>query len=153
MRVLWTVAVAALCTLAVEAYADTVYLKNGETVWGREVTEEGETVIVVRPSGTLRFPKRDVSRIERERTSIPKHYEPPTTGGGARDEGQTPARPATPPAAPAASAPEAPAPGQTPQTTVPAVTPPAAAGPSQLTPTALPPPPPPPTLIQPIQPR
>jgi hypothetical protein len=152
MRVLWTVVVAALCTLAAEAYADTVYLKSGETVWGREVTEEGDTVIVVRPSGTRRFPKRDVSRIERERMSIPKHYEPPTAVGGTRDEGRTPDRPATPPAAPSTSAAEAPAPGQTPPTKAPAAAPPAVTGPSQLTPTALPPPPPP-TLIQPIQPR
>ena len=152
MRVLWAITVAALCVLAAEAYADTVHLKNGETVWGREVTEEDETVIVVRPSGTLRFPKRDVTRIERERMSIPQHYEPPTAGGAARDEGQAPARPATPPAAPAASAADAPAPGQAPQTKAPAVAPPAVAGPSQLTPTALPPPPPP-ALIQPIQPK
>ncbi len=145
MKRLWTVTVAALFALGAEAYADTVYLKNGESVWGREVTEDGETVIVVRPSGTLRFPKRDVKKIERERMSIPKHYEPPTAQGASRDEGRTADRPATPPAAPAASGAEKSAPPPAPTTTAPAEAPPAVAGPSRLAPTVLPPPPPPPS--------
>jgi hypothetical protein len=142
MKLLWAFTVAALCALVAEAYADTVYLKNGDTVWGREITEEGETVIVVRPSGTLRFPKRDVNRIERERMSIPQHYDPPTVGGAARDEGQIPARPGAPAAVP--TSPATPAPAQAPATTTgPAQAPPAVAGPSRLTPTVLPPPSPP----------
>jgi hypothetical protein len=144
MKLLWAVTVAALCALVAEAHADTVYLKSGDTVWGREVTEDGETVIVVRPSGTLRFPKRDVSRIERERMSIPQHYDPPTTGGATRDEGQAPARPVGPAGVPTPPATETPAPAQAPATTTaPAQVPPAVAGPSRLAPTVLPPPPPP----------
>jgi hypothetical protein len=141
MKVLWIVTVAALCALTVEAYADTVYLKNGETVWGREVTEKDDTVIVVRPSGTLRFPKQDVSKIERERMSLPRYYEPPTTGGDAREEGQTPARAAAPPAAPSTPAAGAPAPA--PATTTAPTMPPPVAAPVQAAPTLLPPPPPP----------
>ena len=71
MKTVWAFSVAALLVLAVEAHADTVFLKDGQTVWGREVTEEGDTVIVVRPGETLRFPKRDVNRIERWRLSVP----------------------------------------------------------------------------------
>lgn len=145
MRFLVTVAVVALCALAAEAYADTVYLTNGESVWGREVMEDGETVIVVRPSGTLRVPKRDVKRIERERMSLPKHYQPPPAQGDARDEGRTVDRAARPPAAPTPSGAAVSAPPQTPATTPqPAAAPPAGEGPSRLAPTVLPPPPPPP---------
>jgi hypothetical protein len=141
MRTVWTVAVVALLALAVEAYADTIYLKDGQTVWGKEVTEEGDTVIVVRPGETLRFPKGDVSRIEQWRMSVPRYYDPPSGAAGSAREAAAPGQPPTPAATPAA---EATAPTQTPAT----VTPPSQASPSgtasaPLTPTVLPPPPPP----------
>jgi hypothetical protein len=144
MKTAWAVAVAALLALAVQAHADTVYLKDGQSVWGREVTEEGDTVIVVRPSGTLRFPKNDVSRIERGRLSVPNYYEPPVAGEGSAGERpafQQPTAPGTPSPAPTAAAPaptQAPAAMAPPPGTTPAVT-----GPAQLTPTLLPPAPPP----------
>ncbi|MBP2670830.1 MAG: hypothetical protein H6Q85_896 [candidate division NC10 bacterium] len=142
MKALWAFAVAGLVALTVEAHADTVYLKDGQSVWGREIAEEGDTVIVVRPGETLRFPKRDVDRIESWRLSVPKYYEPPSAGPGASDE-----RPAsTQPAAPSPmSAADRPAQPQAPA----AATPPAAGAPTtatppgQLTPTLLPPAPPP----------
>jgi hypothetical protein len=136
MRTGWAFAVAALLIPVVEAHADTVYLKDGQTVWGREVTEEGDTVIVVRPGETLRFPKGDVGRIDRWRLSVPKYYEPPAAA-----EGSAADRPASPqPTAPAAAPPpQSPAPST--------VAPPAggtpAAPPVPLAPTVLPPPPPP----------
>jgi len=145
MKTVWAFSVAALLVLAVEAHADTVFLKDGQTVWGREVTEEGDTVIVVRPGETLRFPKRDVDRIDRWRLSVPKYYDPPAAGPGASDEkpaSTQPAGPATPspmstadrpaqPQAPAAATKPA---GGAPTTATP---------PGQLTPTLLPPAPPP----------
>ncbi len=141
MRAVWAFAVAGMVALAVEAHADTVFLKDGQSVWGREISEEGDTVIVVRPGETLRFPKRDVDRIDRWRLSVPKYYDPPAAGPGASDE-----RPATSPAAPSPmSTADRPAPPQAPA----AATPPAggasatAAPSGQLTPTLLPPAPPP----------
>jgi hypothetical protein len=139
MRMVWTVAVAALLLLAVEAHADTVYLKNGQTVWGTEVLEEGDTVFVVRPGEKLRFPKGDVSRIERSRASIPRYYEPPT--GGAAQGGEAPGS-TRPVGSASAPVPEGPASSQAtkaPET----VAPPTGAPPAPLTPTRLPPPPPP----------
>jgi hypothetical protein len=133
MRTLGTLAVLALLALAAEAHADTVYLKDGQTVWGQEVTEDGDTVIVTRPGGTLRFPKREVTRIERWRLSVPRYYEPPT--GAAAAEGPPPTQPPTP------GAPTTP---QAPRTvTPPAQNPPAVAAPGGPSPTVLPPPPPP----------
>jgi len=141
MRTVWAFAVAALLVLVVEAYADTVYLKDGQTVWGKDVVEEGDTVIVVRPGETLRFPKRDVERIERWRLSVPKYYEPPAGAEGpAADRLASPQRPA-PAAAPPA---QSPAPPQAPSTAAPpAGGTPATAAPVQPAPTLLPPPPPP----------
>jgi hypothetical protein len=144
MRTVWAVAVAALLILAVEAHADTVYLKGGQSVWGREVMEEGDTVIVVRPGERLRFPKSDVDRIERWRLSVPKYYEPPAADVGTAAE--SPA--STQRTAPAAGFPpppsEAPAPTRGPAAvTPPAGGMPATAAPVPLTPTLLPPPPPP----------
>jgi len=144
MKTVWAFAFAALLVLVVEAHADTVYLKDGQTVWGREVTEEGDTVIVVRPGETLRFPKRDVDRIERWRLSVPKYYEPPTAGEGAAADRPASTQRTAPAAAPPAPTAESPVPTQVP----PAVAPPTGgtpttAAPAQLTPTLLPPPPPP----------
>lgn len=144
MKTVWAFSAAALLVLAVKAHADTVFLKDGQTVWGREVTEEGDTVIVVRPGETLRLPKRDVDRIDRWRLSVPKYYEPPAAGPSASDE-----KPATAPGAPASPSPmstaDRPAQPQAPAAvTKPAGEAPTTAAPSgQLTPTLLPPPPPP----------
>jgi len=145
MKTVWAFSVAALLVLAVEAHADTVFLKDGQTVWGREVTEEGDTVIVVRPGETLRFPKRDVNRIERWRLSVPKYYEPPTAGEGPAADRATPSQRTAPAAVSPAPRAESPTPTQAPP---PAVAPPTGgtpttAAPTQLTPTLLPPPPPP----------
>jgi len=134
MKVVWAFAVAGLVILAVEAHADTVFLKDGQSVWGREVTEEGDTVIVVRPGETLRFPKRDVDRIDRWRLSVPKYYDPPAAGPGASDEKPASAQPAAPAAPSPMSAADRPAKPQAPTTATP---------PGQLTPTLLPPAPPP----------
>jgi uncharacterized membrane protein len=134
MNAVWAFTVAALAVLAVEAHADTVFLKDGQTVWGREVTEEGDTVIVVRPGETLRFPKRDVDRIDRWRLSVPKYYEPPAAGPGASDEKPASAQPAAPAAPSPMSTADRPAQPQAPTTATP---------PGQLTPTLLPPAPPP----------
>jgi hypothetical protein len=144
MKTVWAVAVAALFVLAVEAHADTVFLKDGQTVWGKEITEEGDTVIVVRPGETLRFPKRDVDRIERWRLSVPKYYEPPTAGAGSAGEGPASTHPTAPATASPAPTAEPPVPTRAPA----AVTPPAGATPTtvppaQLTPSLLPPAPPP----------
>ena len=144
MKTVCAFAFAALLVLVVEAHADTVYLKDGQTVWGREVTEEGDTVIVVRPGETLRFPKRDIDRIERWRLSVPKYYEPPTVGEGAAADRPASTQRTAPAAAPPAPTAESPVPTQVP----PAVAPPTGgtpttAAPAQLTPTLLPPPPPP----------
>lgn len=138
MRTVWAVAVTALLVLAAEAHADTLYLKNGQTVWGSEITDEGDQVVVVRSGEKLRFPKGDVARIERSRVSIPRYYEPPSGVAGAAQEGADRARPAGP--APASTA-EAPAPTQAPG----AATPTPAPTPGQLTPTRIPPPLPPTT--------
>jgi uncharacterized membrane protein len=134
MKVVWAFAVAGLVILAVEAHADTVFLKDGQSVWGREVTEEGDTVIVVRPGETLRFPKRDVDRIDRWRLSVPRYYDPPAAGPGASDEKPASAQPAAPAAPSPMSAADRPAQPQAPTTATP---------PGQLTPTLLPPAPPP----------
>ena len=137
MKLVWAVAATALLLLAAETRADTLYLRDGRTVWGSEITEEGDRVIVQRSGETLRFPKGDVVRIERSRVSIPRYYEPPSGVAGGASEGADRARPAGP-AAPSAT--EAPAATQRPEaaTTTPAP------GPGQLTPTRLPPPPLPP---------
>ncbi len=134
MKTVWAVAVAALLVLAAEAHADTLYLKDGQTVWGSEITEEGDRVIVQRSGETLRFPKGDVIRIERSRSSIPRYYEPPSGVAGAAQEGADRARPVSPAATSTA---EAPAPTQAPV----AATPAPAAATGQLTPTRIPPPP------------
>jgi hypothetical protein len=76
MRILWAAAIVGWLLLAAEAHADTVYLKDGQTVWGSEITEQGDTVIVSQPTGPLRIPRSDVTRIERTQLSIPQFYSP-----------------------------------------------------------------------------
>ncbi|RPI10570.1 MAG: hypothetical protein EHM71_03190, partial [Zetaproteobacteria bacterium] len=83
MKTVWAVAVATLLALAAEARADTLYLKDGRTVWGSEIGDEGDQVVVRRSGETLRFPKGEVVRIERSRVSIPRYYEPPAEVTGA----------------------------------------------------------------------
>jgi len=138
MRTVWTAAGLALVVLAAEAHADTLYLKDGQTVWGAEVVEEGETAIVLRPGEALRFPMRDVSRIERSRLSIPRYFEPPT--GGAAPTGDRVIQPPPPPPVEAGASPPAQAPATAGEPSGP---------PTPLTPTRLPAPPPPPGAGQP----
>ena len=136
MRILWAAAIVGWLLLAVEAHADTVYLKDGQTVWGTEITEQGDTVLVSRPAGPLRIPRSDVTRIERTQLSIPQFYSPsagesgPPAGGGDAAADRRPSAAGTPGAAQGAAAPGAP----------PGSPPPGQTG--GLTPTVLPPPPP-----------
>jgi len=143
MRTVWTAAGLALIVLAAEAHADTLYLKDGQTVWGTEVVEEGDMVIVLRPGETLRFSGRDVSRIEHSRLSIPRYYEPPASGAAPVDRLTPPPGPAAGGAgtAPAAQGPATAGPPAGPSTAI--------AAPAPLTPTLLPSPPPPPSAGQP----
>jgi hypothetical protein len=129
MRRLW-LAVAALAWLgmAVEAHADTVYLKDGRRVWGKETYEEGDTIVVVRPGGDLRFPKSDVGRIETMRSTLPPFYSTPT--GESAAPGAPATGPAGAPGAPAAPG-GAPAPGTAPTALPP---PPAPPPPGAMTP-------------------
>jgi hypothetical protein len=144
MRTVWTAVGLALVVLAAEAHADTLYLKDGQTVWGAEVVEEGETVVVLRPGETLRFPTREVSRIERSRLSIPRYFEPPASG--VAPVGDRVIQPPVPPAAGTG----APPPAQEPATAGgPAGQPTAIVAPAPPTPTRLPAPPPPPSAVQP----
>jgi hypothetical protein len=136
MRILWAAAIVGWLLLAAEAHADTVYLKDGQTIWGSEITEQGDAVIVSRPAGPLRIPRSDVTRIERTQLSIPQFYSPSAgesglpAGGGDAAADRRPSSAGTPGAAQGAAAPGAPpgspSPGQT----------------GGLTPTVLPPPPP-----------
>jgi hypothetical protein len=101
--------------LPTTAGADTVYLKDGQSVWGRSVYEEGDEVVVVRPSGKVRFPKGRVSRVEPVRNTLPPHYLPPAAAGA---DVRAPATGAVRPSAvsaplPAATAPDRPAPSTT----------------------------------------
>jgi hypothetical protein len=129
MRILWAAAVAGWLLLAAEAHADTVYLKDGQSVWGSEITEEGSVVIVSRPAGPIRIPKSDVTRIERTQLSIPRFYSAPA-GGASTPTGK---EDSAPDRRPSSAADVAPPPG-----------PPQPIPPQGLTPTLLPPPPPPP---------
>lgn len=149
MRTVWVAVGALAMVLAAKAAdADTVYFKTGESVWGSDVYEEGDTVVIVRPGGELRFPKGQVSRIERLRTTLPPFYTPPGLPSAPEAErGGAPAAPgsAGSPVPPAAgggpSVPSAPPTGTPPA-------PPVARPPASLSPEAgpaqLPPPPPPP---------
>ena len=120
MRILWAAAIVGWLLLATEAHADTVYLKDGQTVWGTEITEQDDTVIVSRPSGPLRIPRRDVARIERPKLSFPQFYAP-STGESGPSAGRAGDTPPDRPAAAAASAgagqgakPAVPSPGPSP---------------------------------------
>jgi hypothetical protein len=78
-RLLWIAAVLTGLSLAPEASADTVYLRDGQTVWGFEVVEQGGAVLVERADGELQISKTDVARIERAQMSIPPFYALPGT--------------------------------------------------------------------------
>lgn len=95
-RALQLVMVTAVLIASGPACADTVYLRNGQSIWGSEVLEDGADVVIVRPSGTTRVPKVQVDRVQRVKSSLPPHY-------------LVPAEPAPSPAAPAVAAPNAPA--------------------------------------------
>lgn len=161
MQKVWVAAGSlAVILLATEVEADTIVLKNGQNVWGTEAYEEGDSVIVVRPGGSVKIPKADVSRIDRARSSLPPYYIPPSAQTGPSGAGAPPGAPGVPGAAPAAGgtgasaagpapsggdAGQAPAPSTPGTPSTPATTggtsPAPASGPSQL-----PPPPPPPQI-------
>ena len=128
MRRIWVAAVVALAwvVLAAGARADTVFLKDGKSIWGTDTYEEGDSVIVVRPGGEVKIPKAEVSRIERSRSSLAPHYVSPGTAPGPASggSGDTTAPPTGSPA-PSPGGP-APSPG----------------GPTALPPAPTPPPPP-----------
>ncbi len=131
MRTIWILAaVAATFLLVSQAAADTVYLKDGRSFWGREAYEDGDWVILVRPDGTMRFPKDEVGRIQPVQTTLPRFYVPPSAAPGVSPTGPAPAMPtaAAPPAPPQAASPPAGSP---------------AAGPPGPPAVAAPPPPPP----------
>jgi hypothetical protein len=138
MRRIWVIVAAlAWVVLPTDARADTVYLTNGQSIWGSEAFEQGDVIVIVRPSGNLRIPKSQVSRIERMQTTLPPFYSPPaetaptgelpTRGIGPGGGPGTPGAPRgelSPPPMPGGSAPAPPSAGAA---------------------TQLPPPPPPPT--------
>jgi len=133
MRRIWVLAAAlAWVVVATEARGDMVYLKDGQSIWGKDVYEEGDSVVVVRPGGELRFPKAQVSRIERTRSSLPPFYTPPEGAPGAPG---TPGQPGAPPASPGARSPSESGAGSSRATTPPAT------GPTALPPAPAPPPP------------
>lgn len=148
MRTVWVIAgVLAAVLVATAANADTVYLKNGEDIWGRDVYEEGDSVIILRPGRDIRVPKGEVSRIERARTSLPPFYEPPAPASApATGPAGAPPAPGLPAAPGSVGSPAPPAAAEGPGTPPPppsgAIAP---AVPSpRAGPTELPPPPPPP---------
>ena len=87
-RMIWGAAGVLALSLAVAgaARADTVYFKNGTSMWGEEAEEEGDQVFLVRGGQTLKFPKADVLRIEKKRTNMPEYDVtiPPSAAGPAR---------------------------------------------------------------------
>lgn len=117
MRTIWViVGMLAVGLAATTSNADTVYLKNGEDIWGKDVIEEGDSVVILRPGGEIRLPKGEVSRIERVRTSLPPFYAPPgatAAPGPAGSPVPPPAAggPSAPPPPPGAAAPAVPSPG------------------------------------------
>ncbi len=143
MRILWAAAFVVWVFLASEAHADTVYLKDGQSIWGSEVIEEGDAVVVVRPGGTLRFPTSDVSKIERARISIPRFYTAPPGAEATPSAGGTGSSPERPAQAPVAAPKQE---SQTPAAQGQAAGTPPVSAPAppvgQPAPTLLPPPPP-----------
>jgi len=145
MRTVWAIAITAMVVVAAEAHADTVYLKDGQSIWGTEIVEEGDALVIVRPGETLRIPKGDADRVERTRVSIPRYYEAPTAPVSVPSGGSpSPTQPATAPT-PSATPTTGGAPSGQEAGTVrpPVIQPPAVPVPAQPTPTLLPPPPPP----------
>ena len=137
MPKVWGLAVVLVgLAFAASAHADTVYLRDGQSYWGSDVYEVGNAVIVVRPGGDLKFPRANVQRIERLRSTLPPFYAPP-------EPALAPGQAGAPGAAPGAAAggQEGPfAPGGTPPPPPSGqMMPPPSSGPVQL-----PPPPPPP---------
>ena len=135
MRRILVAAVVALGwgVMAADARADTVYLKDGRSLWGTDTYEEEDTLVLVRPEGEMKIPKAQVNRIERTRSSLIPYYqvpgtEPPPTGAG-------------PGGAPASPGGAAPPPGGSP-TTPPRGPAPSPGGPTALPPAPTPPPPP-----------
>ena len=142
MRTVWAIAITAMVVVAAETHADTVYLRDGQTIWGAEVVEEGDVLVVVRPGESLRIPTRDVNRVERSRVSIPRYYEAPASASSGA--GPSPTPPATAPVASGTPTTGGAPSGQEAGTARPSVIqPPAVSGPAQPSPTLLPPPPPP----------
>jgi hypothetical protein len=134
MRRIWIVVVALTgVVLATDARADTVYLTDGQSIWGREAYEEGGSVVIVRPGGDLRIPKSQVDRIERTQSTLPPFYSSPQSAPA----GEPPVRGVGPAGAPGQAGVPAPPAGQGGG----ASPPPPPGG----TPTQLPPPPPPPS--------
>ena len=144
-RILVLAAALAWVVVATEARGDMVYLTDGQGVWGKDVYEEGDWVVVERPGGSLRFPKGQVNRIERTRSSLPPFYTPPEGApatpsapagpAGAPGAPGTPGQPGAPPASPGARSPSGSGAGSSRATTPPST------GPTALPPAPAPPPP------------
>ena len=104
-RMIWGAAGVLALSLAATgaARADTVYFKNGTSMWGEEAEEVGDQVSIVRGGQTLKFPKADVLRIEKKRSNMPEYdvILPPPAGAPARGG------PAAAPGGPAAGLPPA----------------------------------------------
>ena len=105
-RIVWGAVGVLGLTLAAAgaARADTIYFKNGTSVWGEEAEEEGDQVYLTRGGQTLTFPKADVDRIEKKRTNMPDYRvdvppppaagQPPGGGAGSGLPGALPGGPA-----------------------------------------------------------
>ena len=143
MPKVWGLAVVLVgLAFAASAHADTVYLNDGQSYWGTDIYEEGNAVIVIRPGGDLKFPRANVRRIERLRSTLPPFYSAPELPPAPGQAGVPGAAPGAAPGASAGGQEGPPAPGGTPPPPpagpVPPPPPPGS-GPIQL-----PPPPPPP---------
>jgi hypothetical protein len=135
MRWVWAGAVVLSLAIVGAAHADTIYLKDGRVIWGKDVVEEGDQVILIRPDGSLTFSRSQVDRVERVKNSLPRFYSVPPP------EAPSAAPPAGPAPAPPGSAPP---PGGAPGTPAPA----SGGGGAAPSPTELPPVPPPPSPQQ-----
>lgn len=113
MRCIWCVTILGPLLFASAAAADTVYLRDGRTVWGSSVEEKNGIVIIERPGDPLRIPKGEVLRIESRKVSVPLFYgapdppaQPPEKTPAPAVEASVPARPEpereTPPVPPPA---------------------------------------------------